>query len=66
MIGLTKELEEMQTLAEAWSPEEALRWATSVDEFKLRIQGISSTSGTSRDQMSQSVVGTPQITRFGA
>ena len=27
MIGLTKELEETQALAETWSPEEALRWA---------------------------------------
>jgi twitching motility protein PilT len=50
----------------AVSYEEALRWASNVDEFKLRVQGISTTSGLSRDQMAQSVVATPAITRFGA
>jgi twitching motility protein PilT len=50
----------------AISYEEALRWASNVDEFKLRIQGISNTSDMSRDSMAQSVVGAPQITRFGA
>ena len=50
----------------AISYEEALRWASNVDEFKLRIQGISTTSDLSRDQMAQSVVATPEITRFGA
>ena len=49
----------------AVSYEEALRWASNVDEFKLRIQGISTTTGISRDQMAQSIVGTPDITRFG-
>ena len=49
----------------AVSYEEALRWASNVDEFKLRIQGISTTTGISRDQMAQSIVGTPEITRFG-
>ena len=47
------------------SYEEALRWATNVDEFKLKIQGISTTSGMSRDQMASSVMRTPEITRFG-
>jgi twitching motility protein PilT len=50
------------------SYEEALRWASNVDEFKLRVQGISTTSDMSRDQMAQSVVATgkvPEITRFG-
>ncbi len=49
------------------SYEEALRWASNVDEFKLRVQGISTTSDMSRDQMAQSVLGgkTPEITRFG-
>jgi len=49
------------------SYEEALRWASNVDEFKLRVQGISTTSDMSRDQMAQSVVATgkpPEITRF--
>ena len=49
----------------AISYEEALRWASNVDEFKMRIQGISTTGDISRDQMAQSVVAAPQITRFG-
>src|SRR5438876_6515344 len=48
------------------SYEEALRWASNVDEFKLRVQGISTTSDLSRDQMARSVVGGPEITRFGS
>jgi twitching motility protein PilT len=36
--------------------EEALRWATNVDEFKLKVQGISTTGDTTREA----------ITRFGA
>ena len=47
------------------SYEEALRWASNVDEFKLRVQGISTTSNISRDQMASTTVGVPQITRFG-
>src|SRR5262245_52400652 len=47
------------------SYEEALRWASNVDEFKLKVQGISTTSDISRDQMAKSVVGVPEITRFG-
>ncbi len=47
------------------SYEEALRWASNVDEFKLRVQGISTTSDISRDQMASTTVGVPQITRFG-
>src|SRR6187397_2147869 len=47
------------------SYEEALRWATNVDEFKLRVQGISTTSEVSRDEMAKGVLrGTPEITRF--
>ena len=47
------------------SYEEALRWASNVDEFKLRVQGISTTSDLSRDQMANTVVGgKPEITRF--
>ena len=49
------------------SYEEALRWASNVDEFKLRVQGISTTADLSRDQMAKTVVGggAPEITRFG-
>jgi twitching motility protein PilT len=50
------------------SYEEALRWASNVDEFKLRVQGISTTSDLSRDQMARAVIGggrAPEITRFG-
>jgi twitching motility protein PilT len=52
--------------------EEALRWATNVDEFKLRVQGVSTTSDAAREQMASTVFGspaasapTPEITRFG-
>src|SRR4051794_32897218 len=48
------------------SYEEALRWASNVDEFKLRVQGISTTAEGSRDEMAKRVLrGTPEITRFG-
>jgi twitching motility protein PilT len=49
------------------SYEEALRWASNVDEFKLKVQGVSSTSDISRDQMARTVLGrkAPEITRFG-
>jgi twitching motility protein PilT len=46
--------------------EEALRWATNVNEFKLKVQGIATTSDMSRDQMAKTVVGAPDITRFGS
>ena len=49
--------------------EEALRWASNVDDFKLRVQGISSTTEMSRDAMQAAVPasrgGIPEITRFG-
>jgi twitching motility protein PilT len=49
--------------------EEALRWATNVDEFKLKVQGIHTTADMARDQMAragQSNGGRmPEITRFG-
>jgi twitching motility protein PilT len=49
------------------SYEEALRWVSNVDEFKLRSQGIATTSDLSRDQMTRTVVGgAPNITRFGS
>ena len=50
------------------SYEEALRWASNVDEFKLKVQGISTTAEMSRDQMAaaaQASGGAPEITRFG-
>jgi len=49
------------------SYEEALRWASNVDEFKLKVQGISTTSDAARDQMAKSAgTGLPEITRFGS
>ena len=48
------------------SYEEALRWASNVDEFKLRVQGISTTADISRDQMASTTLAAPKITRFGS
>ena len=49
--------------------DEALRWATNVDEFKLKVQGISTTAEMARDEMAKRAVpgakGAPEITRFG-
>jgi twitching motility protein PilT len=49
--------------------EEALRWASNVDEFKLKVQGISTTSELARDEMARKPAlgggGGPDITRFG-
>ncbi len=46
--------------------EEALRWASSPDEFKLRMQGITTTSDSARDEMARAGAdGMPQIQRFG-
>jgi twitching motility protein PilT len=48
------------------SYDEALRWASNVDEFKLKVQGIATTAEVSRDEMARTVVGrTPEIMRFG-
>jgi twitching motility protein PilT len=46
--------------------EEALRWASNVDEFKLKVQGISTTTEIARDEMARNVTrgGAPEITRF--
>jgi twitching motility protein PilT len=33
--------------------EEALRWASNVDEFKLKVQGISTTTDLARDEMAR-------------
>ena len=48
------------------SYEEALRWATNVDEFKLKVQGISTTSEMTREEMARAVFSgaAPEITRF--
>src|SRR5258708_6632807 len=48
------------------SYEEALRWASNVDEFKLKVQGISTTSDMSRDQMAKAAMANPEISRFGS
>ena len=46
--------------------DEALRWASNVDEFKLKVQGISTTADMARDEMAQRHrPGSPEITRFG-
>lgn len=48
--------------------EEALRSASNVDEFKLRVQGISSTTEMARQEMASHPGvpgGGPEITRFG-
>ena len=53
--------------------EEALRWASNVDEFKLRVSGISTTADAAREQMAASMASQkpsgggakPEITRFG-
>jgi twitching motility protein PilT len=51
--------------------EEALRWCSNVDEFKLKVQGISTTADSARDEMAKAITGTapteiPGLTRFGA
>ena len=52
------------------SMEEALRWASNVDEFKLKVQGISGTGDRARDEMARArqKAGSrmPEITRFGS
>jgi twitching motility protein PilT len=52
------------------SVEEALRWASNVDEFKLKVQGIATTSEMAKEEMARTVTGgksapAPEITRFG-
>jgi len=52
------------------SYEEALRWVSNVDEFKLKIQGITTTADMSREQMAKAAAApakpaAPEITRFG-
>jgi twitching motility protein PilT len=48
--------------------EEALRWASNVDEFKLKVQGISTTADMAREESTKKPAGgsgAPEITRFG-
>jgi twitching motility protein PilT len=48
--------------------EEALRWASNVDEFKLKVQGISTTADAARAELTKGPTrggGSPEITRFG-
>ena len=54
----------------AVSMEEALRWVSNVDEFKLKLQGIMTSADSSREQMVKAGMSTPskpatEITRFG-
>ncbi len=39
------------------SYEEALRWASNVDDFRLKVQGIATTSDVARDQMANTLFG---------
>jgi twitching motility protein PilT len=48
------------------SYDEALRWASNVDEFKLKVQGISTTSDASRDQMANTIFSKAPGARPGA
>jgi twitching motility protein PilT len=46
--------------------EEAMRWASNVNEFKLKVQGISTTADLAREEMARKVTGgSSEITRFG-
>jgi twitching motility protein PilT len=51
------------------SYEDALRWVSNVDEFKLKAQGISTTSQLAKDDMANALTGgtpsVPGLTRFG-
>jgi twitching motility protein PilT len=50
------------------SYDEALRWASNVDEFRLKVQGISTTADLARDKMAREQRATAalsNITRFG-
>ncbi|HEY1306471.1 MAG TPA: type IV pilus twitching motility protein PilT [Vicinamibacterales bacterium] len=48
------------------SYEEALRWTSNVDEFKLEVQGISTTADMARNGQVTGGGRAPQITRFGS
>jgi len=38
------------------SYEEALRWASNIDEFKLKVQGIATTSEMAREEMARTTI----------
>ena len=50
--------------------DEALRWSTNIDEFKLKVQGIATASDEAQEQMARGVLGgnksaeSSEITRF--
>jgi len=46
--------------------EEALRWASNVDDFKLKVQGIATTSDMARDDMASKVVTSTPAAKPGA
>ena len=52
--------------------DEAMRWASNVDEFKLKVAGISTTSEMARDEMARAAAepktttANPSIERFGS
>lgn len=48
------------------SYDEALRWVSNVDEFKLKVQGITTTADLARGEMAPGQGGQPEIIRFGA
>ena len=48
------------------SLEEALRWASNVDEFKLKVQGISTTGDAARDEMASTVTSGAGAPKFQA
>ena len=47
------------------SYEEALRWASNVDEFKLKVQGVHATADDALDEMARSAGRPSEITHFG-
>jgi len=46
--------------------EEAMRWASNIDEFKLKVQGISTTAEQARDEMAKQGGVQSDIIRFGS
>ena len=45
--------------------EEAMRWASNIDEFKLKVQGISTTAEMAKDEIARQGGVQPDIIRFG-
>jgi twitching motility protein PilT len=44
--------------------DEALRWASNVDEFKLKVQGISTTADAARDQMASNLMARTRLAKM--